>query len=74
MAQKLEVNVEAKLKVSLDTVHACTTLLELWLNENPDNRELEYNKLLDGTYSLYPIMKKSENENGEVIDENKEDN
>ena len=67
MAKKLEVNLEAKLQVSLDTVHACATLLELWLNENPDNRELEYRKLLDGTYSLYPIMKEAENENGEVM-------
>lgn len=55
MQQKLTVNVEAKLQVSLEMANACTMLLELWLNEDPDNRKLEYKRHDNGTYTLYPI-------------------
>lgn len=69
MKQNLQVNLEAKLQVSLDTAHSCAVLLEIWLNENPSNRKLDYHKQLDGRWYLVPEIIKREDVNGNTLDE-----
>lgn len=70
MKKKLEVNVEAKLQVSLDTAHACAVLLEMWLNENPTNRKLDYHKEYGDRWYLVPEIINAEDENGNTIEAN----
>lgn len=53
----LEVKMEAKLDISNETAYKCAALLEYWLNENVDNRELEYRKAADGKWLVNPIIK-----------------
>ena len=53
----LEVNTELKLNIPNKTAYECATILEFWLNENKDNRELEYRKAADGKWLVNPIIK-----------------
>ena len=53
----LEGNTELKLNIPNETAYECATILEFWLNENVDNRELEYRKAADGKWLVNPIIK-----------------
>lgn len=55
--KNLEITLEAKLDISNETAYKCAALLKFWLNENADNRELEYRKAADGKWIVKPIIK-----------------